>query len=536
MKITRIIAISLIMASSGIMSVQAKSLKLAEIPAEFPPASFKGKQYVDSRGCVYIRAGIDGMVNWVPRVNRDRNVLCGYQPTFAKAPTPTPDASRTASAPVIAPAETATRPAAKPKVVAKPVAKPQQVAKAAPKTVAKPKPKTVAKAAPRTVAKPLPQKVIKRQVQKAPGSVKPVAVKPAAQTPVTKPVVVAAAPKPVTRETRGTARQAYRPTEVTTCPNVSGVSRYYAGRSTDGLPVRCGPQQGSYASVTTVDRQPVTVMRGGQQVVVQRRVVREVQQVPPTSRKSAPVPMTIVAPVGTPRTVTLDQVGPNTRLVPKHVWVQQQRNRLADPVPSGYRKAWDDDRLNKKRAHVTKRGIMQSNLAWTRTVPRKLYVRDSGLVVTHLYPGLKYPYYSYDEMRAAGYNVSTKNEATVLANADKYIARANASGKVKKVQRARVSTKAKAPAAQPKVASNTRSAPKAAAKGRYVQVGMFGVEQNARKAAARLQGMGLPARMGTLVKGGKRYRLVMAGPFPSDQIGAALSKARQAGFRDAYVR
>ena len=54
----------------------AQTLRTDSGPAERPPASFKGKQYVDSNGCVYIRAGSGSRVTWVPRVNRKRQVYC----------------------------------------------------------------------------------------------------------------------------------------------------------------------------------------------------------------------------------------------------------------------------------------------------------------------------------------------------------------------------------------------------------------------------------------------------------------------------
>ena len=490
MKITRLLAITVIASSIGLMAAEAKSLKEAEIPAEFPPASFSGKQYVDSRGCVYIRAGIDGLTNWVPRVTRSRQVLCGYQPTLAKAaPQPAPAPAPAKPVPVITPA-----PEAKPvSVVAAPASKPAP----------KPAPKRVAQVAPLKAA-PTKAAPVKRKVKPVTYAPKPrrkaVQIAPAPAVPV-KPIV---ATRPVAEKVavKGKVRRVTRPTQVTTCEGVTGVSRLYSGVSTDDLPVRCGPQTEPY--VTVVQRETVTVNRGGSPVAVQRRVVRQVQ-----------------ATVAAPRTVKTAQaatVGGQVRIAPKHVWEKQQASRVGTGIPDGYRPAWSDDRLNKQRAHQTFDGIYTSGLAWTRTVPRKLYVRSTGLVVTDKYPGLRYPYHSYEEMQAAGFD-RPLYEPSINPAPTRNVVRKAAPRK------AVVATK-----------SAKRAAPAAPVKGRFVQVGTFGVEANARRTAARLQSMGMPARLGRLTKGGKTYRIVLTGPFAPNQLGAALSQARRAGFSDAFVR
>lgn len=451
MKFARVFASAAILSLAAAGAGQATTLRNADEPAEFPPASYKGMQYVDSRGCVYIRAGIDGNVTWVPRVTRGRKQVCGAQPTFAK-----PAAH---DLPVIADAPAAAAPA-KPAAAPTPVKTPVKTVTAAPKpvmVVRKPAP------APKPATDRAPMKTI-ASIFTPPKMVKPVRPAPQAR-PAAKPDPVRAAAAP-------------------SCDGISAIGRKHM----TGTGLRCGPQAES----------PVgAAIRGNGQ--------RRVAAMAPAS-----VPVQAAAPA--PRRVQAAAAAPAK---PQPLFGRAFDNppvaRAVAPIPEGYRPIWQDDRLNPYRGNRTADGRAQMDLVWTQTVPRQLIERASGRDVTRLHPNLRYPF----------------TDLTTQVQTDAQAAMASASTKSAGV----VSTKSRAPAKAAQTAPATQAGGQS-----YVQVGTFGVPDNARNTAQRLQQAGLPVRVLNTTRKGKSYQIVLAGPFAGPGAQTALGTVRKAGFRDAFLR
>ncbi|MCA0922253.1 SPOR domain-containing protein [Pseudooceanicola nanhaiensis] len=507
----------------GTGAATAQSLTTNLAPAEYPPSSFSGNQYVDSEGCVFIRAGIDGAVTWVPRMARNREQVCGFKPSLGDT------ASQTAMAPAMSTEKAVTIEAAAPE-------------NAAPAPVAVQQPQVVAAPAPRSV-RPAPAAPV--------ASAAPVVMAPAAA-----PVRTASA-APVTTVQRASPSPAPGPT-VFAGPNDTPAPLAAPMRTTGlAVPVTAAPAP-VYRTGTVAPKAPQVAYSGPAPNPPTRYVVRTPQAAPATvpapttyaapsvAPKAAQVTYTGRVPAATvvansaPRTVTTSantqgtvlysrtgvpsgavpgrvvvrgEVGPYVRVVPRHVYEERANAVQGMSTPKGYRAAWDDDRLNKHRAEMTFNGIAQTDLIWTRDLPRRLIHRPTGRDVTAQYPGLAYPYTSMEQQSRAAY-LSTSG-ATVKA----------------------------APVTAQPVRRTVQTQPAAAAVAtapaahRYVQVGTFGQPANASRSVARLQSLGLPVRTAGYTKGGRSYQIVLAGPFASQgQLTSALQSARRAGFSDAFTR
>lgn len=465
MNFTRAVAAALIVAAAGFFPEGAEARTKKEVPAEFPPADYTGRQYVDSKGCVFIRANTGGLVDWIPRVTRQRQHICNAKPTFAAAPA--------ADLPVIAdPAPTAVEitvapdPAPAPARVAAPVRSAARTAATDPL----PLPAPMRAAAPAPAAEPTPVATTQRQPRFTLASLFAPRQRVVQREPVVAAPTAVVAPAPVA------APVSVAPAGVAACPGGLSISERYLGT---GAGVRCGPQ--AISPVGPRLGSGVTVRDPGDP-----------------------------AAAGATQSYTRVARG-SDRVVPSHVYANQQNAQKGVTVPKGYRPVWSDDRLNPKRAHQTLAGKAQMDLIWTQTVPRQLIDRASGRDVTRFFPGLTYPNTSYaqqDGAIAATPTVSSKSRQPVAVT----------------------------PAARSQPKAVAKAQPKAA-KATYVQVAMFAQPGNAQRTAGNLAAKGLPMRIWNAKRGGKAVQLVVVGPFAdASQARGALSVVKRAGFSDAYLR
>lgn len=193
-------------AAALVLSAVSLQAQAGRVPAEVPPADYTLAQYVDSNGCVFIRAGSNGRTTWVPRLGNDRSPMCGFEPSLTAG----------AAAVASAPAATVVAPA----VVAAPAPAPFTVTASAP-------------AAPRRSA----------PVAVASSSV-PYSVPPETSRPVQR---VQAQPQAQVWQAQAqldTRWSFYDQMGPSPCSNYSAHSQMYAVPSPTlpDLPLRCGPQ------------------------------------------------------------------------------------------------------------------------------------------------------------------------------------------------------------------------------------------------------------------------------------------------------
>ncbi len=404
------------MLASVLLASAASAQSLAQLggPANMPPAGFDGQQFVDARGCLFMRAGFGANVTWVPRVDRNHRPLCGFPPSFGQA--------------VIAAVEAAMAP--------DPEAKAAPVQPAAPARVAAVAPEA-----------PAPQVAAPRQQGGFWAALFGPAPRPAAQPAPAQPVEPVQVAAPV----------APPAPQLATAPLGAEATR-----------IQC------FTSAPKLER--VLLRTGGTALVCTRGDGTLTGWRPPRFPQGAAVG----AALGQPALSDGVLAGATVLGAPTTSNAQTAAANAVPTPPKGYRLAWTDDRLNPLRAQGTAQGQAQQDQVWTRDVPAVLVAQAPAA------PAARQP--------AAQVTVSTMS----------------------------------APATEP--------APQASA-ALYVQVGSFGLPENAEGAKARLRALGLPVSTSQITRKGKALQVVYAGPFTGAAAAQqALAAARGAGFTDAILR
>ena len=370
--------------TGGLAEAQTRTVRNTQGPAEVPPASYSADQYIDSQGCLFIRAGFGDTTRWVPRVNRDRTVVCGQTPS--RRPVTTTAAVSGPATPATTAAPTATA-APVPVETIKPVIRRQPAA-----------------AAPRQIVEPAPRRAPIRQPSTAPARVatapRPAAPRPAAPRPVHQAVAPhqAVIPVPVgcgasdlsARYLRNTpacaaALRATTPTSRVTIPTgvatpnidtTPAIPRRAVRSSLRGQTVvavtppahavRVNPNAPSPNRATGRGAAPVTTGCAGASELSSRYLRRATRC---GGDKNWSLDGRRSSSVETATTVT----SASTRNGRRTVIVPAARTTFdVSHPPKGYRAAWRDGRLNPNRGPRTLEGDYQSQGIWTNETPRRL--------------------------------------------------------------------------------------------------------------------------------------------------------------------
>lgn len=484
-------------------AASAYTLAQASRPKEYPSASYSKDVYVDSRGCVYVRANIGTAVNWVPRLSGDRKtVICNATPSgaagtrTASAPPPPPPPPAPTRMPVTTAAAATTTGAAS--ALVRPGTTTTATTAMAARTLAQPTlrlPSTTASTTPGTAA--VTRNTVSRTLNvtcPSGGSTARVRIGGSTVAVNCDPAGGQAKSYLVRHGNGETTRLVANPAarqQVVQVRDVATTTTSLAQAGVRGVGDRPLVSNSSRVQIGGVAPGGATNNFGSGYGVLRQGATRGGTTGYTTGTRTYSTGTVTVQPRGTvtvqpggvqPRGTVTNSFGNGYGLAPV-----QGAGRVY--IPSGYRPAWKDGRLNPNRGPRTMEGNYQmAQVLDTSVLPMVDRTYDVGT-------------YSTGTVVISSKNARTAPAAAAAGTATRQVVRT--------------------------------SAPVATSGKRYVQVGAYRDAANASAAAAKLKALGLPGRVAKTQSG---LTVVIAGPYSdAGALQNALSVARRS-FPDAYLR